>query len=375
MSTHNEQVNVGRDSDDERAIAIEIRSVTKKYDENVVALDDLSLDVKQGEFFTLLGPSGSGKSTLLKIIGGFVEPTSGSVWFDGQDFSDTSPQDRPVSMVFQEYALFPHMTVEENVRYGLDVMKVDEGRKEDLVTKYLDMLNIPELRDRKPAQLSGGQRQRVALARSLVVEPDILLLDEPLGPLDEDLRRHMQFELKSLQEQIGTTFVYVTHDQEEALTMSDRICLLDGGKIVETGTPEQIYERPKTRFTATFIGAGNVIDGAIEHVEGDRVRMRSQNGTYSIAGVTALAELSEGTAVSATVRPSSISLTDSQAGDNIVTGTVTRWVYQGEQYMYDVELSDGVSIQVLLDDPPDSSDGDQQITLTWSEEDCVIVGQ
>lgn len=373
MKSAKEPSSVMGQSDTTEEGVIHIDSVTMKYDGSVLALDDVSIEIFEGEFFTLLGPSGSGKSTLLKIIGGFEKPTQGTVRINNRDVTNTRPQDRPVSMVFQEYALFPHMTVKENVKYGLDVAGTGDDRKEELVTQYLEMLSIPELEDRQPSQLSGGQRQRVALARSLVVEPDILLLDEPLGPLDEDLRRQMQFELKSLQDRIGTTFVYVTHDQEEALTMSDRICLLNEGRIIESGPTEQIYEWPTSRFTATFIGAGNVIDGVVNSVDGNHIGMQIEQDGSIINGLTAIDDLKEGQSVSATVRPADITVGNSQLETNVVSGEIKRWVYKGKKYEYVIELDNGVEIQAISEELFDQTEDDNRVTISWTEDDCIIV--
>ncbi len=228
---------------------------------SVTAVDDVSIDIEPGEFFTLLGPSGSGKTTCLRMIGGFTAPTAGQIRIHGEEVGDRPPYLRPVTTVFQDYALFPHMSVLENVAYSLRVRGVDRSQRERRAQELLEMVRLPEIGDRKPAQLSGGQRQRVALARALISEPRVLLLDEPLGALDLKLREQMQGELKELQRRLGITFVLVTHDQHEALSMSDRIGVFNRGRLEQVAAPGELYERPRTRFVAQFLGAANVLSG------------------------------------------------------------------------------------------------------------------
>ena len=241
--------------------AVRLDEVTKRFGD-VVAVDGVSLDVGTGEFFALLGPSGSGKTTCLRMIAGFERPTSGRVWLGGRDVTSDPPFARATNTVFQDYALFPHMTVEQNVGYGLMVKGVARAERRYRASAALTKVRLEGFEHRKPAQLSGGQRQRVALARALVNEPRVLLLDEPLGALDRKLREEMQLELKQLQREVGITFLFVTHDQDEALTMSDRIAVFRDGRIEQVGTPEEVYERPASPFVADFIGTSNVIDGA-----------------------------------------------------------------------------------------------------------------
>lgn len=225
-------------------------------------MDNLSLEILDGEFFTLLGPSGSGKTTSLRMVAGFERPNSGKIFLHGVDVSQLPPYERDVNTVFQDYALFPHMTVAENIAYGLMIKKVDRRERMQRVEEALHLVRLPNLGGRKPAQLSGGQRQRVALARALINRPRVLLLDEPLGALDFKLRQQMQIELKSIQKQVGITFIYVTHDQEEALTMSDRLAVFNQGRVEQVGAPAEIYEQPATRFVAEFVGISNLVDSA-----------------------------------------------------------------------------------------------------------------
>jgi putative spermidine/putrescine transport system ATP-binding protein len=248
--------------------AVRLDGVVKRFGD-VVAVAGVDLAVGEGEFFSLLGPSGSGKTTCLRMIAGFEAPSDGRIWLGGRDVTDQAPYDRDVNTVFQDYALFPHMTVAENVEYGLRVKKVPKDERRDRVGEALEMVQLGGFARRKPSQLSGGQRQRVALARALVNRPGVLLLDEPLGALDLKLRQAMQIELKEIQHQVGLTFIYVTHDQEEALTMSDRLAVFSQGRIEQVGSPAEVYERPATGFVAGFVGTSNVLSGdAAEKIAG-----------------------------------------------------------------------------------------------------------
>jgi len=253
-------------------VAVELRRVTKIFGE-VIALRDVSLEIKEGEFFSLLGPSGCGKTTSLRLIAGFELPTEGKVLISGEAMGQIPAYQRPVNTVFQSYALFPHMSVHQNVAFGLEMQHLSKGEIRRRVGEALDMVRLPGLELRRPKQLSGGQQQRVALARALVNRPKVLLLDEPLGALDLKLRKAMQLELKMLQHQVGITFIYVTHDQDEALTMSDRIAVMDHGLVLQVGTPHEIYERPAARFVADFIGETNLIPGQIVAIDRNVVQV------------------------------------------------------------------------------------------------------
>jgi putative spermidine/putrescine transport system ATP-binding protein len=307
------------------AVAVRLDGVVKRFGD-VVAVAGVDLDVREGEFFSMLGPSGSGKTTCLRMIAGFEQPSEGRILLDGEDVSTRAPYDRDVNTVFQDYALFPHMTVSENVAYGLMVRKVGKDERRRRTTEALEMVRLPEYGDRKPAQLSGGQRQRVARARALVMRPRVLLLDEPLGALDLKLRQAMQIELKEIQQEVGLTFIYVTHDQEEALTMSDRLAVFNRGRIEQLGTPADLYERPATAFVAGFVGVSNVLEGeAARQITGD--------------------------AQAFTVRPEKIAMTDPGAevgsDDCTATGHVAEVVYLGAVTRYIVALDTGGSLVVM----------------------------
>ena len=291
---------------------ISVKDLTKRYGE-VVAVDEIDLDIAPGEFFTLLGPSGSGKTTTLRLIAGFERPDSGRIELAGRDVASMPPFDRPVNTVFQDYALFPHMTVRDNVEYGLRVKRVPKSERRRRGEGALEMVRLRGFEDRKPGQLSGGQRQRVALARAIVNHPQALLLDEPLGALDLKLRQELQIELKELQQELGMTFMYVTHDQEEALTMSDRIAVFNEGRIEQIGTPAETYEHPATEFVAGFIGSSNVIE---------------RNGRAF------------------TVRPEKIRLLPVDVAEG-EAGTIRAVVYLGPATRFVVALDDGGELSVV----------------------------
>ena len=256
---------------------VELNGVNKVYGKNHV-VKDLELKVKEGEFLTLLGSSGCGKTTTLRMIAGFEEPTTGSIRVEGEAIEEKEPFERNVNTVFQTYALFPHMTIADNIAYGLKIKRVPKAEIKTRVKEMLELVQLSGFEKRYPSQLSGGQKQRVAIARALINRPRVLLLDEPLGALDLKLRKQMQLELKNLQKKLNITFIYVTHDQEEALTMSDRIAIMHDGILDQLGTPSEIYEAPKTKFVATFIGETNIFDGTVGYINGDEVRVTVENG-------------------------------------------------------------------------------------------------
>ncbi len=313
--------------------AVELSGISKRFDD-VLAVDHLDLQIRDGEFFSLLGPSGCGKTTTLRMMAGLEFPTEGSIRIYGEEMGLRPPNKRPINTVFQSYALFPHMSVAKNVAFGLEMQRVDETEVRDRVGNAIDLVRLTGMESRKPSQLSGGQQQRVALARALVNRPKVLLLDEPLGALDLKLRQAMQLELKELQERVGITFVYVTHDQEEALTMSDRIGVMNEGLLLQVGSPEQIYEQPETRFVADFIGETTFVTGTV--AEDGLVRL--PDGSM----VNTLTDVSAGSTVTLALRPERLFvLAREERGrlpGNVLDGAVTRRIYLGNSLFYEVDV-------------------------------------
>ena len=349
--------------------AVSLSGVTKHFGE-VVAVSGIDLDVADGEFFSLLGPSGCGKTTTLRMIAGFEFPTAGSIRIHGAEVGLEPPNRRPVNTVFQSYALFPHMTVEDNVAFGLQMKKVAANDISDQVKRALDMVQLAHRSSAKPSQLSGGQQQRVALARALVYEPEVLLLDEPLGALDLKLRQAMQVELKELQERVGITFIYVTHDQEEALTMSDRIGVMSAGELLQVGTPEEIYEHPTSRFVADFIGEINLVPATV--VDAGTVELL---GGHRAAATT---DSPVGTSVTLAIRPERFELYDVDevipADANRIGGTVVRRTYYGDVFYYDVDTPAG-RIEAKEENRPGVehySSGDE-VVVVWHHAAMAVV--
>jgi spermidine/putrescine transport system ATP-binding protein len=352
--------------------AVELAGVTKRFGEEVVAVDGMDLTVEDGEFFSLLGPSGCGKTTTLRMIAGFEFPTEGSVRIHGSEMGLKPPNQRPVNTVFQSYALFPHLSVAENVAFGLHMKKVERSEVQRKVSRVLDQVQLAKRADARPSQLSGGMQQRVALARALVNEPEVLLLDEPLGALDLKLRQAMQVELKDLQGRVGITFIYVTHDQEEALTMSDRIGVMNEGRLLQVGRSEQIYEHPTSRFVADFIGDINLIDVTMNG--SDRARLPNGVEIGVPAGGTAI----DGR-VTVALRPERLALYDLDeeipGGHNRVRAKVRRRLYYGDVYYYDVDAGIGTEIEVKEENRPgvELHEVDDEVFLVWSPEAANLV--
>jgi len=325
--------------------AVELRHVTKRFGETL-ALDDITLQIRDGEFFSLLGPSGCGKTTSLRLMAGFEYPSEGEVLIGGEVQGRRPPYQRPVNTVFQNYALFPHMTVFQNTAFGLEMKHVSRGEAHERVHQALEMVQLPGKEDRTPRQLSGGQQQRVALARALVNRPKVLLLDEPLGALDLKLRKAMQLELKALQDRVGITFIYVTHDQEEALTMSDRIAVMNLGHVLQVGAPSDIYEHPASRFVADFIGETNFLEGAVSALDGDLALVALDSLQVS----SAYAERPQvGQTVSVAIRPEKIRLTRQPLdGANAFEGRVEDLTYIGKDTDYHVRIGRSTRLRVRL---------------------------
>jgi spermidine/putrescine transport system ATP-binding protein len=358
----------------ERPVAVRLSNVTKSFGE-FVAVDDLTLDIQEGEFFSLLGPSGCGKTTTLRMIAGFEEPTQGGISVAGEPVQGVPPYRRPVNTVFQSYAIFPHLDVFDNVAFGLRRSGVKGEELRQRVTEACAMVQLEGFEKRKPGMLSGGQQQRVALARALVNRPKVLLLDEPLGALDLKLRKEMQLELKSLQHEVGITFVYVTHDQEEALTMSDRIAVMNVGKVQQVADPATLYELPKNRFVASFIGQTNVFSGTVESASADRVTLRTRAGS-SIGAVAPEGETAEaGSEAHAAVRPEKVRF--GGEGDNVVPVRIKQVVYLGVSTQYIGELEGGgmlVLYQQNVHEGTGPREGDE-VSVTWEARNCRVLGE
>ena len=358
---------------------VRLDHITKRFHE-VVAVDDLSLEIEQGEFFSMLGPSGCGKTTTLRMIGGFEEASSGTIYLGDADVTGLPPFKRDVNTVFQNYALFPHLTVFENVAFGLRRRKVPDADIAMQVKAMLELVELPGYETRKPSQLSGGQQQRVALARALINRPKVLLLDEPLGALDLKLRKQMQLELKRIQTEVGITFIYVTHDQEEAMTMSDRIAVMRAGRIEQLGTPEELYERPKTAFVGGFLGVSNLLEGEVVGRDGDLVTVRMADGTLLRAPADGAA--SSG-AVRIGVRPeklrvdagADLGVTD---GLNALSGTVLDASYIGVSTQYLIQTAEGHRLTVYAQNLDTAgaaellADG-QRVRLTWKPQHTFVI--
>jgi putrescine transport system ATP-binding protein len=356
---------------------VRIEKVTKKFGD-FVAVDDVTLDIYQKEIFCLLGASGCGKTTLLRMLAGFERPTAGRIFIDGVDMTAIPPYERPVNMMFQSYAIFPHMSVEQNVAFGLrqeGVSKVETARR---VAEMLEMVKLGQFAKRKPHQLSGGQRQRVALARSLVKKPKLLLLDEPLAALDKKLREHTQFELINIQETLGVTFIVVTHDQEEAMTLSSRIGLMDHGDIVQVGTPSEMYEYPTSRFVAEFIGSVNTFEGRLIEDEPSYVRIECDDlevPIYVDHGVSS----APGATVWAAIRPEKIQVSREKpdASDNWASAVVRDIAYMGDMSIYLLRLDSGKVVRVTQPNVHRHADDritwDERVYMRWHAESPVVV--
>jgi len=361
--------------------AVEVRDVVKmfprisRWSEPVAAVDHVNLAIRKSEFFTMLGPSGCGKTTTLRMIAGFEMPTSGEVHIQGQPMTDIPPNKRPVNMVFQNYALFPHLTVGDNVGFGLSIRHVPKADRLSRVREALELVQLKGMEDRRPGQLSGGQQQRVALARALVNRPAVLLLDEPLGALDLKLRKAMQIELKHMQQQVGITFIYVTHDQEEALTMSDRVAVMDGGHVLQVGTPMEIYEQPTTRFVSDFIGETNFLSATIDSVHGERAEVTICGRVMPVSCRDN--GWSSGQAVTVAVRPEKTMLHGPNAQNGAhpcLSGTIKEMIYIGTDTRYVVRLDSGETCVTRIQNVQARNLAEYQVgdavEVTWAVEDA-----
>jgi putrescine transport system ATP-binding protein len=363
---------------------IRIEKVSKRFGD-FLAVDDVDLSIYRGELFSLLGGSGSGKTTLLRMLAGFEQPSEGKIFIDGVDMAGIPPYERPVNMMFQSYALFPHMSVEQNIAFGLKQDRMGSEQIRERVAEMLDLVQLDKFAGRRPHQLSGGQRQRVALARALAKRPKLLLLDEPLGALDKRLREQTQFELMKIQDKLGVTFVVVTHDQQEAMTMSCRIAVMNQGYIAQVGTPTEIYEFPNSRFTAQFIGDVNIFEGRVIEDGADHVLIQSEEAGCELY-VNHGAPMPLGAQVAVAVRPEKIMLSQEEpsaeeraAGRNLTVGTVTDIAYLGDASIYIIELDSGKTVRVTapnvarrVDMPIDWED---RVYLSWRPHVGVVLAQ
>ncbi len=360
-------------SESRESWSIRLEGIKKVFDNQVVAVDDVSIRIREGEFFSLLGPSGCGKTTTLRLIAGFEEPTEGTVYIRGRDVTHIPPHKRDTGMVFQNYALFPHRTIFDNVAFGLRMRHVPKEEIRKKVSEALRLVEMEGLGDRRPSQLSGGQQQRIALARAIVIEPNVLLCDEPLGALDKKLRQQMQFELKNLQKKIGVTLVYVTHDQEEALTMSDRIAVMHRGRVVQTGSPLEIYNRPETRFVSNFIGDSNLFEGSVERTEAEAAEVITKD---HVRLITRSDGISVGDQVTVAVRPEKARLLKrNEKADNAFAGSVESANFMGASIRYRIALPSGRLVFVV--EPNDGSkpifSPGQEARVGWEKSDCLIL--
>ena len=364
----------------EAALQPEIRLVnlTKRFGD-VVAVDDISLEIRTGEFFSLLGPSGCGKTTTLRMLGGFDLPTAGTIELRGRDVTRDPPDKRPVNMVFQSYALFPHLDVAGNIAFGLKRRRVEGSEIRRRTAEALELVSLPGYEKRRTNELSGGQQQRIALARALVNRPNVLLLDEPLGALDLKLRKRLQLELKRIQMDVGITFVYVTHDQEEALTMSDRIAVMHRGRIEQVGTPEDLYDRPATPFVADFIGTTNLLAGTVTALRDGESVIRLDSGDTCIAGSERCVP---GQSIQFSVRPEAVRIDrvdDGPSGLRDVNrvglrGAVEQVAYLGSAVQYHIRTDGGLGVTVLASKSGSRFESGDKVVLGWSPSDALILG-
>ena len=353
-------------------VLLSLKHISKNFGEGDV-LSDVSLDVHRGEFVTLLGASGCGKTTTLRIVSGLETPDTGEVILNGQDMTALPPEKRPVNTVFQSYALFPHMNVEKNVAYGLKVRGVDKKTSAARVKEMLELVQMSEYAKRMPAQLSGGQRQRIAIARALAPQPQLLLLDEPLGALDLQLRRQMQIELKRLQKKLGITFIYITHDQEEAINMSDRIAVMKDGRFEQLGTPEDIYDRPRTRYVAQFIGRSTILEGMVRSANGFSSVVENANGRFTVD--SAHAQLRENESCEVCVRTERMRASRTPVEGFDLPATVREARYAGGSVLLYVVLKDGTEVVAEgIERMADAPQAGETVYMHWNPAQAAVIG-
>ena len=347
---------------------ITLEGVVKRFGNNVV-VKNMNLEIGEGEFLTLLGPSGCGKTTTLRMIAGFEEASEGIIKVEGESVEDKEPFQRNVNTVFQNYALFPHMTVFNNIAYGLTIKKVPKAEINERVTEMLKMVQMEPYAKRKPDELSGGQKQRVAIARALVNRPKVLLLDEPLGALDLKLRKQMQIELKRLQKKLGITFIYVTHDQEEALTMSDRIAVMHDGILEQLDSPTEIYEHPKTRFVAGFIGESNIFDGKVIAKEGNVLTVETEAGNLQVCGE----DFAVGEEMHVSIRPEYLEASPSPVAGFSLEGKIKDFIYQGSVVKTAIDLTTGMEVKYSRFEQDQTVSEGQKVYVAWKPEKAVAI--
>lgn len=358
-------------------VILSLRNIRKEFNK-IVAVKDINLEIEEGEFFSLLGPSGCGKTTTLRLIGGFEKLTSGEIILNGKCINNIPPNKRDINTVFQNYALFPHMSVYKNLTFGLENKGFSKKVIDEKIDSILKIIKLELFGSRRPRELSGGQQQRVALARALVNSPSILLLDEPLGALDLKIRKHMQFELKKIQKSVGITFIYVTHDQEEALTLSDRIAIMNEGELIQVDSPEKIYLNPKSKFVADFIGEANIIEGKIISKEKDKLRIDIKAEKDIL--VSGQYEIISGNDVCIVVRPEDIKiLTEDNINNfNIISGKIRDIIFKGVGILYNIELRNGIIIRVLDSNKEfglDHFNNNNEVKIGWEYSRGVLINE
>ena len=353
---------------------VKFENVQKSYDGEILVVKDFNLDVAQGEFVTMLGPSGSGKTTCLMMLAGFEPTTNGTIYLKDKPINNVPPHKRGIGMVFQNYALFPHMTVAENLSFPLEVRKMSKTEREAKVNRALDMVQLGDFGNRRPMQLSGGQQQRVAVARSLVFDPDLVLMDEPLGALDKNLREQMQYEIKHLHESLGLTVVYVTHDQTEALTMSNRIAVFDDGVVQQCASPENLYEKPENAFVANFIGENNRLMGTVESIDGEKATVKTDSGDIVVASKVNVNKAGERATLS--LRPERIMVSPSKGKTpNTYSAKVEELIYHGDHIRtrFNVCGHDDFIVKIPNSIGNVSLKEGKEVNIGWMSEDCLAL--